>query len=89
MLMPGDPALLVGVRAERHVHRLAGDPVHGLHAVAGRPDAVGTPGHPHPQVGADAAGDAEREPGVLGERGVRAYAQAEHHDVGRQRAGRR
>jgi hypothetical protein len=76
------PALLVGVRAEGDDDPLPGQPVHRLDAVARRPDV----GHQraHLLVDRDAAGEPERDAGLLGQRHVRAHAEAEHHQVGRQ-----
>jgi hypothetical protein len=76
------PALLVGVRAERDVHRLRGDPVDRLHAVTGGPDvAVRRGAHPH--VGDDPAGHADLDAGVAGQRRVGPHAEPEHDHVRR------
>src|SRR5215472_3572995 len=80
-IVPDDPALLVGVRAERHVLVLAGDQVEDLHAVTTRPDAV-VAEDPHLQVRAQAAVITQRQAGLAGERGVRPYAETEDDHVG-------
>ena len=67
------------------MHPVAGHPVDRLDAVAGRPDAVGVE-DPHLQVGDQAAPPAEGQPGVAGQRGLRADADAEHDEVGGERA---
>ena len=79
---PRHPALLVGVRAQRHDHALAGQAVDRLDAVARRPHArhLGA----HAVVDGDAARRAERDTGVAGQRDVGPHAQPEHDEVGGQ-----
>ena len=80
--MPDDPALLVGVGAERHMLVLARNQVEDLHAVAARPDMV-VAQNLHLHVRAQAAVIPQFQAGILCERGVRPYPEAKDDDVGR------
>ena len=82
----GDPAVLVGVRAEGDVHRLPGDEVRRRGAVADRPHALGA--RRLTVVDRMAPGGAELDAGGLGQLRAR-HADAEHDEVGVDRAVRR
>ena len=80
--MPDDPALLVGVGAERHMLVLARDQVEDFHAVTAGPDAV-VAQNLHLHVGAQAAVIAQRQAGLPGQGGVRPYPEPEDDHIGR------
>ena len=80
--MPDDPALLVGVGAERHMLVLTRDQVEDFHAVAAGPDVVVAQSL-HLHVRAQATVIAQRQAGLSGERGVRPYPEAEDDHIGR------
>src|SRR6204780_654873 len=84
-IVPDDPALLVGVGGERHMLVLTRNQVEDLHAVAARPDMV-VALYQHLHVRAEAAVIPQHQAGILCERGVRPYPEAEDDDVGRDRA---
>src|SRR3712207_8230193 len=74
---PRSPALpcTTRCRSQRDDDPLAGEPVHGLDAVAGGPHPLHAGAHA--VVDCDAAGPAERDPGLAGQAHVRADTEPE------------